>query len=262
MIPDLFVFHRTIEDDKACIAGGASGVVVDLETGGKTLRQKDFDTEINYHSREDIAHVKREGIKVLCRSNPIGKDSVKELNQIIEEGADEIILPMVTSVEEVVWAKKVVGNQSKVGIMIETPKAVQLSNELDDLELSRIFIGLNDLRIANKEPSIFHPLCKGLVQDIRNKINKTALGFGGLTLPNHGFPLPVEYCYQELTRLPCEFTFLRRSFFNDVRGKSRVEGIEEILKALETAQDRSDDLMKRDAISFKEKLTIILELYG
>lgn len=239
---DLFVFHRALETDRQCIDGGAAGIVIDLETRGKKERQNGFDTEINIHSTQDIRDLKSKGsVYVMCRCNSINTESVHELNDIIAAGADEILIPMISNLAEIEMAQSIISNRCAISLMIETPEALELLDQLDNLSFKRFFVGLNDLRIARNEPSIFHPIRKGILNTIRSKVKRTALGFGGLTLPGHGNPIPVEMFMEEMHRLSIDFTFLRRSFYRDTEGKPLDKGIRQIKLAYENMEGTTTD---------------------
>ena len=249
---ELFVFHRDQDTNHQCISGGAAGIVIDLESKGKWERQNGHDTEINFHSTQDIRDLKSAGSAyVICRCNAINSNSEIELNEIIAAGADEILIPMISTLDEVDFAKNIISNRCDISLMIETPQAIELLDALDNQSFKRFFVGLNDLRIARQEPSIFHPVQQGILNTIRSKVKHTSLGFGGLTLPGHGHPIPVELFMEEMHRLSIDFTFLRRSFYRDMEGKSFTEGIQQIKLAY-------DQMEVSNANSFYSKIDEII----
>lgn len=258
---DLFVFHRTLHDDIACVQGGAIGIVVDFETIGKAERQLGFDTQISEHGFDDLFEVKRKvQAYTICRINAFGVHSIQEINQILEVGVDEILMPMVRNIEEVIEVLELVDGKAQIGVMIETLEAVDIASQLDQMPLSRVYVGLNDLHICRGSDSLFTAMVDGTVERIREKIKNTPFGFGGLTIPNFGRPLPVEHFFNELTRLDCQFSFLRRSFFNDTVNKMPQVEIPNILAALRSAMDRTEEIIEQDKNALAVQLNDILRL--
>jgi hypothetical protein len=49
----------------------------------------------------------------------------------------------------------------------------------------------------------------------RDAFAGTCFGFGGLTAADAGHPVPCRLLIEEMARLRCDFTFLRRSFRRD-----------------------------------------------
>ncbi len=78
-----------------------------------------------------------------------------------------------------------------LGILIETVAGAQIADQLGQLPLCRVYVGLNDLAIQRKTKSIFTPLVDGTLSKIRENI-RGPFGFGGLTLPELGKPIPCR----------------------------------------------------------------------
>jgi hypothetical protein len=174
------------------VAAGIGAVLVDWENRGKEHRQASADTQINYHTVDDLRRVRAyTNAPVICRINrreataaaapgqPTAAETelhllpADEIELATEAGADEILLPMVQAVEEVELALDQVGSRSGVGIMIETMAAVELAEELAHLPLSRVYVGLNDLAIERGSQNIFIPLIDGLLERIRRPFRVT-----------------------------------------------------------------------------------------
>jgi hypothetical protein len=256
---ELFVFHRQLDLDRAGVAAGAAGVVVDLETRDKPSRQKGFDTQINDHTVDDVARLKEQtDAQVICRINGVGGDSDDEVRGVVDAGADEVLIPMVTTNKQVDQVFDLVGGDCRVGIMIETSEAVEIAGELDDYPLSRIYVGLNDLRISRGTASIFSAIADGMLTEIRDKVQRTPFGFGGLTIPGCGDPLAVEHLVNEVSRLDCQFTFLRRSFFRDTQGQDLQVEIPRIVNAVREADVRPDAAVDSDRLRMLRDLDSLL----
>lgn len=236
---------------------GVDSIIVDWENKGKSERQNGFDTQINAHSIEDLQIVRRATkANVICRINAIGLHSEVEIEKAIELGADEILIPMVRSLQEVEWALHKVDKRIGVGILIETNAAVENAVQLGQLPLSRIYVGLNDLAIENQSRNIFLPIVNGMLERVRNSI-ALPFGFGGLTLQGKGFPIPCRLLIGELARLGCHFSFLRRSFLADIKGKDLSFEVDRLRDAIEEAKCRTPQEVDRDQKQLIEKIKLL-----
>lgn len=259
---DLFVFHRDIKTDASCVNSGCRGVVVDLEVKGKQARQANFDTQINKHSAKDIEYLKAKSIYTLCRINAIDSESEEEIEQVIAAGADEILVPMVRTRWEIEQIFRQVKERTAVGLMVETTEALQLAPVINDHNVQRVFVGLNDLHITQGKPTLFHVLADGTVDKLRQQIRYAAFGFGGLTLPGQGDPLPVDYFFHELARLDCQFTFLRRSFFADSLKMPNTTAITAIQEEMSRAQQRTASQVESDRMTDRLKLSQVVSTFA
>ena len=230
---DLFLFTTDPCWGADVVAAGASGVVVDWERRGKARRQKGEGTQINADTPEDLSRVRAatDGT-VLCRVNGFGPWTAAEIDDAVARGADELLLPMVRSPEQVDRVLDQVDGRCGLGILIETQDAVEQAAELARRPLSRIYVGLNDLRIDRGSDSLFRPLVDGTVEAVRAQVGG-AFGVGGLTLPGGGRPVPGDLLAAELVRTGADFTFLRRAFTADMAGRDPFVEVPRLLAALE-----------------------------
>jgi HpcH/HpaI aldolase/citrate lyase family len=243
---DLFLFARDPELLREASAAGIAGIVVDWERRGKRERQAGADTEIRADTPADLALVRRmTGARVLCRVDGPGEGCAEEIEQAIELGADEVLLPMVRTRDEVERALEQVDGRCGLGILVETEDAVRASESLSSLPLSRVYVGLNDLMIDRGASSLFEPLVDGTVEGIRGHF-EMPFGVAGLTLPDLGFPVPCRLLIAEMTRLGCDFSFLRRSFLRDVERGSIAAAVDDIGKAIDGARRRKPKTIEDD----------------
>ncbi|WP_164701245.1 aldolase [Modestobacter sp. KNN46-3] len=216
---DLFVFTVDPGCARDVVAGGAAGIVVDWERRGKARRQLGEGTQINADTPADLRRVRAatDG-RVLCRLNGFGSWTAGEVEEALACGADEILLPMVREPGEVDRTLELVAGRCGVGILIETQDAVEQAAALAARPLSRIYVGLNDLRIDRRSRELFRPLVDGTVDAVR-AVATVPFGVAGLTLPGGGWPVPTRLLAAELVRVGADFTFLRRSFHADMVGR-------------------------------------------
>lgn len=89
---------------KAAEECGVRRVWVDLEMIGKEARQLGMNTVKSGHTLQDISVVKEilTTSELLVRVNPIYKGSEAEINEVIERGADIIMLPFFTLLRKLI----------------------------------------------------------------------------------------------------------------------------------------------------------------
>ena len=244
---ELALFTSDLAVVAAAVPAGVASVVVDWEHEGKEARQALADTEVNNHTVEHLRAVRAlTGARVLCRINAFGPGTPEEIEQALEAGADELLLPMVRTRADVEATLELVAARAGLGILVETRDAVARADELARLPLSRVYVGLNDLAIERGTATIFAPLADGTLDEVRRRFANVPFGFGGLTVPEGGFPIPSRLLVAELARLACDFTFLRRSFYRDVAGRDVATEVPRIHAALAESFARSRAEVARD----------------
>ena len=244
------------------VAAGVPSVVVDWEHDGKQARQAFADTEVNNHTVEHLRAMRAlTDARVLCRLNAFGPGTPEEVEQAVD-GADELLLPMVRTLEEVERTLALVDGRAGLGILVETSDAVALADELARLPVSRVYLGLNDLSIDRGSATIFAPLVDGTLDDVRERFAGIHFGFGALTLPDAGSPVPCRLLLGELARLRCDFTFLRRSFYRDVAGCDVGIEVARIHAAVRTSFARDKEAVARDRSELVECLAALGERHA
>ena len=131
-------------------------------------------------------------------------------------------------------------------VMMETPAGVAMASDLERTSIAGVYFGLNDYAIATREFNIFLPLSNGVLQRAREAAPSKRFGFGGLTHPSLGYPLPCIMILDELERLGCQMTFLRRSFRRDLRHVSAADIAAGIADAWAHACERSARQRRQD----------------
>jgi hypothetical protein len=231
---------------RRAVEAGVEAIVVDWERIGKEDRQAAADTQINADTIDDLRAVRASTeATVICRVNQLGPWTAREIDDAIGAGADEILLPMVRTVEEAERALELVKERCRFSILIETVSAAGRAKDFARLPLRRVYVGLNDLAIERQTPSIFRALTDGTLDRVRHAV-AVPFGFGGLTAPDEGSPLPCRLLIGEMARLDCQFSFLRRSFHADARGVDLHRLIGDIAEAVRRARSRTPAEVERD----------------
>lgn len=243
---ELVLFARDSEFLTEAVQAGIPSVIVDLESKGKQSRQAGYDTEIDPFTTSDIIKVREwTSAWLLCRINGFGSQTQDEIEASIEGGADEILLPMVRELAEIDQTLAWVRGRCRVGILIETMQAVEIAKQLAKRSLSRVFFGLNDFAIERGSQNIFQAVVDGTVERIRNHFD-IPFGFGGITLPDKGYPIPCKLLITAMVRMQCDFSFLRRSFYRDMEGKDFTVEVPRIYQSINEARDLSAIQLDRE----------------
>ena len=226
----LTLFYITNDRKIASIAekNGIDRIWIDLETLGKNERQKNMNTVKSNHSVSDIPKVKSVLTKseLLVRVNPWNEGSGREIDAVVNSGADMIMLPMWKSVSDVKNFLDCVNGRTKTTLLLETKEAVDCIDEVLALDFDEIHIGLNDLHLSYGMDFLFEPLATGLVDNLCMKFKKRGIpyGFGGIAKLGGGL-IPSENIIMEHYRLGSTRTILSRSFC-DVKNIGDISKIE------------------------------------
>ena len=203
---------------------GVDRIFVDMEYIGKDLRQDGMNTVQNHHTIDDLKEIKKAVTKaeIMVRCNPIHgategyPSSEDEINEIIEGGADIVMLPFFKTADEVREFIRLVGGRAKTFPLVETIEAVGCIDEILEIEgIDEIYIGLNDLSLSRRQRFMFQPLADGMVDMLAEKFKAKGIpfGFGGIASLGKGM-LPSEYVICEHKRLGSTSAILSRSFCN------------------------------------------------
>ncbi len=205
-------------------ASGVDRIFVDLEYIGKQDRQGGMNTVQSHHGIDDIKAIA--GVitssELLVRINPIHNktslysSSKEEIEDVINAGADIIMLPYFKTVAEVKEFIRLVNGRVKTMLLFETPESVENADEILKLNgIDFVHIGLNDLSLGYGKKFMFELLPDGTVEMLCNKFKAKGIpyGFGGIASLGKGI-IPAEMIITEHYRLGSECAILSRSFCN------------------------------------------------
>ena len=255
-------------------SAGVDRIFVDMEYIGKSARQGGMDTVQSRHTIDDVKRIADavDTAEVLARVNPIHDktdtdiSSEEEIDKTIAAGAQCIMLPYFKTAQEVRRFVGIVGKRAKTIALVETPEAVNAIDEILELDMDEIFIGLNDLSIGYGLKFMFQLLSNGVVEDLCFKFRKKGIpfGFGGIASLGAGM-LPAERIIAEHYRLGSSSVILSRSFCNvntishmGVISSAFVNGVREILEYEKAVQIHSD-FFNGNIEAVKSGVTNILE---
>lgn len=260
---------------KIAEASGVDWLFLDMEFIGKDARQGGLDTVQNHHTVKDVKSIKAavKRAKVLVRVNPIHDalpnypSSKDEIDEVINAGADILMLPFFKSVKEVKRFIEYVGGRAKTCLLLETAEAAVLIDEILEFPgIDMIHIGLNDLHLELGMKFMFELLADGTVERLGNKIKAKGIpfGFGGIARLDSG-SLPGADVLKEHVRLGSSMVIVSRSFCNtdvitdlDEVRKIFIEGIGEI-RRLEAEAEEAANYFKKNQNEVKEAVKNIVE---
>jgi hypothetical protein len=244
---ELYLFSADPATVLPAVAGGVAGVIVDWERIGKRHRQAGADTQIGEDTVDDLRRVRAcTPARVLCRVDNDAELLDEQVDTAMALGADEVLLPMVRSVAEIERLLDSVSGRCGVGVLVETLAVLDDLDAIGHLPLSRVYVGLNDLAIERGDLNIFAPVIDGTVEWIRGHFD-VPFGFAGLTVVDGGIPIPCRLLIGEMARLGCTFSFLRRSYHADIRGRDTAHELARLQGAIERARLRSADEVADDS---------------
>lgn len=248
---------------KIAESAGVDRIFVDLEYIGKDLRQGGMDTVQNHHTVSDVRRLRQ----AICQSelpvrvNPIHDETSRyssteqEISDVIDAGADIIMLPYFKTASEVARFIQAVGGRTKTLLLFETPEAMENIDEILALRgIDEVFIGLNDLSLGKGQSFMFEPLADGTVEQAVQKFKAKGLpfGFGGIASIGHG-TLPSEKIIAEHWRLGSSSVILSRSFCNidSVKNTDNIaaifeNGIRQILEYETFCKEQTADFFTRN----------------
>ena len=216
----LKLMYITNQPEIALLAeqNGVDWVFVDLELNGKVERQGHLDTVISRHAVRDVSRLRAvlKHAELLVRVNPIFQGSRYEINEVINRGADVVMLPYYKTVNEVATFIELVDRRAGVCLLCETKEAVACMPEVLKLPgIDYVHIGLNDLHLSYGQSFLFEPLADGTVEAVTRQLQATGIpyGFGGIARIGEG-RLPAEKVLGEHVRLGSSLAILSRSFCN------------------------------------------------
>lgn len=217
-----FLFFLITNDPRLAREAERAGVErigPDLEILGKEARQGHLDARISGHTVQDIRHI-RGALKkseVFVRINPIHARSAEEIEEVLEAGAQVIMLPMFRTAAEVRYFVSELRGRAKPVLLLETPQAMMRIDEILTVKgIREVHFGLNDLRLGLGLHSHFDVLCSDLMDGLAGAVRGGNLpyGFGGVArVGDSTLPIPPDQVLGELVRLGASRALISRYFF-------------------------------------------------
>lgn len=240
---------------------GVDRIWVDLESIGKEERQHGMNTVKSNHTLKDVSVIRDviSASQLLVRVNPLYEGTKKEVDEVVERGADLIMLPMFRTADDAKKFVEIVGGRAKTILLVETIEAERNLDQIIKVPgVDEIHIGLNDLHLAYKKKFMFELLADGYVDAMCSIIRKASIpyGFGGIAKLNEGI-LPARHIIAEHYRLGSSMVILSRSFCNSGFDHD-YEEIERIFKdGITEIREYERKLMTESAGYFKQNHKLV-----
>lgn len=195
---------------------GVGRLFVDLEIQGKQARQGHLSTVISRHTMADVSAVRKAvpDRELMVRLNPWHDESIHEVDEAIDRGADLLMLPMFSTLDEVASVCGAARGRAGVIPLVETPGAMQcLTAVLAVQGVREIYMGLNDMHLALGLRFMFQLLADGTVDEFSAAAREARVpfGFGGVARAGEG-QLPADLIMKEHARLGSSRVILSRAF--------------------------------------------------
>ena len=263
---NLMLITNDMDLAKHAVDSGVSRIFVDLEVNGKFERQGHLDTLISKHSMQDASNIRSliADNELLIRLNPLYAGTELEIEQAISAGADLLMLPMFTTVDEVSTFCRLIAGRAKCIPLVETAAAAACLADVVKVEgVSEIYIGLNDLHLDLKLDFMFEPLANGLLESLVDIVKQAGLpfGFGGIARIGEGV-LPAELILAEHVRLGSSCVILSRAFHHKSESLIEFKRVIDLESEISKIMDTRTQLLQRDAIeqlAVKSKVVDIIE---
>ena len=201
---------------RRCDALDGMRLCVDLERLGKAERQAGRNTFISTHQIDDVARIKSQlrRSRLMVRVNPIHPETLREVEAVLDGGADMLMLPMFTRYRELQDFMDLVGARVPVVALLETAGALECMDQwLTTPGLAEAYVGLNDLHRALGRRFMFEPLADGTVERVATLAHnhEVGFGFGGIARLDEGL-LPGRDVLAEHVRMGSRAVILSRTF--------------------------------------------------
>jgi 2-keto-3-deoxy-L-rhamnonate aldolase RhmA len=245
---------------------GVDWIFIDLEIIGKKDRQKGRNTVISAHSIEDVKNLRKvvNCSKLLVRINHIGEWSKIEIDNVINAGADIIMLPYFKTVEEVNKFIKLVNKRVQTCLLVETMEAVESIDKILNVEgIDYIHIGLNDIHIQRGTHFMFEFLADGCIDTLAEKIKKKNIpfGLGGVAhMKSNLLPLSKDIIAEHY-RVGSSGVILSRSFIEynpeiDIKDfeKEFIEKVKELREVEKSLQSKDENFFRKNKEIVKQDI--------
>lgn len=258
---ELMYITNDITVAKIAEEAGVDRIWVDLEVKGKAERQAGMNTVKSNHTIDDVKKIRANINKssLMVRVNPIDEDSEKEINAVIQAGAEYVMLPMFKTKEEVEKFISIVNGRAKTMLLLETKEAAESILSYVDLEgIDEIHIGLNDLHLAYKKKFMFELLTDGTVEKLTKilKEHNKKYGFGGIARIGYGM-LPAENIITEHYRLDSKLVILSRGFCDANRVANPEEVKDIFLEGIRNIRKKEVEIQLFNNAQFEENKLIV-----
>ena len=242
---------------------GVDRIWIDLETLGKEQRQAGLNTVKSKHSIADIRRIRPllDKSELMVRVNPLNPESRKEIDEVVEAGADYIMLPMYRTAEDVAEFIGMVGGRAKTMLLLETIEARNnLPEYIDFPGIDEIHIGLNDLHLQYKMDFMFQLVADGTLESIAEILRRHGIrfGFGGFARVGHGI-LPAEVILTDHYAIGSRMSILSRGFCDANIVDDPMEVADIFKKGIADIRKKEEEISRYSLQQFQQNHQYLVE---
>lgn len=254
-------FNNDVEMAIALEEVGLDAIYVDLEKIGKLERQGNTSSWITNHELDDIS-VLRSALKKCrlgVRVNPLGDHSEREVQEVIDRGADRLMLPMFHSMDDALTFLDLVGDEAKVDLLVETRNALTAIAEFKgDPRVNSVHFGLNDLSLDSGYNFMFEVLELNDLDEAIEHLRREQIPFGiGGVGHLRSQPVSGESILAQHVRLGSSQVILSRSFLSVLDSSSpnslmdsANNAVRELCECIDRWQGAGDRLLSLEQEKF------------
>jgi hypothetical protein len=198
---------------------GVDRIGLDLERIGKDERQGKLATWISNHKETELAAIgaRLTHAQLFVRTNPIHSGSRSEIQRLIEAGAEVLMLPMFTTVDEVSSFVNCISGRARSVLLLETADAARAVQAIvRHGGFDEIHIGLNDLYLSLGLNNHFELLASEAMESLCRSLHTARIrySFGGIgRVGDNDLPIPSDLIYAQYPRLRGSGALISRAFF-------------------------------------------------
>jgi 2-keto-3-deoxy-L-rhamnonate aldolase RhmA len=199
-------------------AAGVDRVGVDLERLGKDERQAGLGTWISPHTLDDLAAVggALRRARPFARVDPLNPGSAEQIERAIAAGAEVVMLPMLTTADEVAEFVRLLDGRAEPVLLLERRAAVEAIDEIVAVPgAGEVHVGLNDLSLDMGAANRFAVVVSDEVERVAEATLRAGLrfGIGGLgRVDDLTLPIPGDLVYAQHARLGSTAALISRRF--------------------------------------------------
>jgi len=210
---------------------GIDIIFIDLEQLGKQERQGHIDSVKSKHEVSDIREIKLSLTKadILVRIDPINSNTKNQIEEVINAGADIVMLPYFKTYAEVEFFFKCIDGRVRTKLLFEHIDSLILIGAIHrNFNIDEIYFGLNDLSLSLGYNFMFRVLTDRILDDSIKycKNNKISYGIGGIGSYSSG-KIPGKIILKEFKRLGATSTIVSRMLVN-VYNQDKTDFVNEI----------------------------------
>ena len=208
---------------RAALAAGVDRIFVDLELRGKRERQRGRRTVISGHTIGDVRSL-RAAIgagELLARIDPPSDTTEREVDAVVEAGADVVMLPYFTGTDDVERFVDAVRGRARTCLLLETPAALARLDAILAVDgIDEMHVGLNDLHLGMGVGFMYELLAGGVLDHVSSRVAASGrpirFGFGGGAPIDARHPVAPADVLREHLRLGSRMIILSKTFTGDV----------------------------------------------